>query len=156
VKKRVTVGSMLRCTLPGGCAQEENLLVGIIFERGHGCAWGNQYYVEVCREEIVMLRYFPEGASEPVTEEHIPIASGQWLGLTQLLQTMELEEKRSFWLRSFFGRNKQDGGEYRSLTLIRQREKKTQKTGYRWPQTPQAEELELLLVQLSQTAQKED
>ena len=52
------VGCMLLCTALTACTQEQATLSGILFDRGHGSAWGNQFYIEVYPEEIAVMRHF--------------------------------------------------------------------------------------------------
>jgi len=131
------------------CGQVDTALAGIQFERGHGSAWGNQLYVEIYPQEIAIVRFFPEGAAQQVTREHIPITAEQWQQLRQAVEQLKLQEKRSSWLDKRFGHSKLDGGEYRNLTLVWQTGKKVVRTDYHWPQTAQADILETLLEQLA-------
>lgn len=140
---------MLLCAMLAGCGQEEGKLAGVLFERGHGSAWGNQFYIEVTAEEISLLRYFPEGTGEQTQRQHIPITAEQWQQLEALLSDMELKEAGG-WREKLFGGAKQDGGEYRRLTLLRETGKGRESTLYQWPQSRQAEALESLLEQLAE------
>lgn len=101
-----------------GSAAPSAALSGIVFERGHGSAWGNQLYLEVCPEEIVVARYIPEGSTELQTAEKIPITQTQWQRLEAQLQEMTLEKERVSWWQQLLGKKKLDGGEYRKLTLV--------------------------------------
>lgn len=115
---------------------------GIVFERGHGSAWGNQFYIEICPERIIVARYIPEGSSELGIVEDIAITREQWQQVESQLASMTLEKEQvSLWKRLFGGRA-QDGGEYRRLTLLYG----DRELSCRWP--ADGEGLEALLEQL--------
>lgn len=127
--------------LLSGCnAGECDPITGIKFERGHGSAWGNQFYIEVSPEAIVVLRYIPAGATELQTVEQLPITETQWQSLRAAVEQLPLKKARSLFGES----HKLDGGEYRKLTLLRD----GKETAYRWPDTPEAQQLEQLLEAL--------
>lgn len=139
--------SALALVLCAGCGrQESGELSAVIFERGHGSMWGNQFYIELCATEVTLLRYIPEGASDPEEAEHIPVTPGQWQQITALLQDMTLEEEKPSLKERLFGASKLDGGEFRKLTLRRQSETGTTDILYRWPTDGSGEELERLLT----------
>lgn len=123
------------CSAGGGEA-----VTGIKFERGHGSAWGNQFYIEVNAEEIVIARYIPAGTTELRTVEHLPITETRWQSLCAAVERLPLKKARSLLGES----HKLDGGEYRNLTLLRD----GKETAYRWPDTPEAQQLEQLLEAL--------
>ena len=57
------VFALLILLLTGCAAKEEDAVTGIIFERGHGSAWGNQFYIQLEAEQIVSASYIPEASS---------------------------------------------------------------------------------------------
>jgi len=148
VKKYIFSLCVLLCAVLVGCKQEPGNPVGFIFERGHGSMWGNQFYIEVCAREIILTQYFPEGASDPVVREHVPISASQWQTLTEAIQALEPEEAPGSWREKLFGRSRQDGGEFRYLIL----KWETGQTKYQWPQSEQANALEAMLEQLARNA----
>lgn len=154
MKRVLFTGCVLLCAMLSACGQKDAATTGIVFQRGHGSAWGNQFYIEVYADRIAAIHYFPEGASEQVVRENIPITAQQWQALMDVLQTMELKEK-STWKEALFGGSKQDGGEFRELTLIRETEKGTVRTRCQWSQSEQAAALEALLEQFAENL-KED
>lgn len=133
-----------------GCRQEESGdMTQITFERGNGSTWGNQFYIEVCPRQILLVRYFPEGASQQQTKEQIPITREQWDTLFRAVQALELTPEKSSFLQNLFGGQKLDGGEYRKLTLVWQTDSGEKEITYRLPGGPQADRLEQLLEQLA-------
>lgn len=129
------------CAAPGKDAR----LCRITFDRGHGTLWGNQFYIEICPEEIVLMRYFPAGSTEQTTKEHVPITAEEWASLSAAVRALPLKEDRpGFWSRLWKNR-KLDGGEYRKLTLQWQSGNSVQTICYQWPAGQQAEALEQLL-----------
>ena len=146
----IVIICILLCTALVACGQENADLVGIIFERGNGSVWGNQFYIEVNTDEIVVARYIPEGSSEQVTIEHIPVAAEQWQILTETIQNLSLKKERGLWKEKLFGSSKLDGGEYRKLTLVWKRASGEQEVDYQWPANEQANSFEQLLEQVAQ------
>ena len=134
-----------------GCKSADDFeTVGLVFERAHGSVWGNQFYVEVCADEIIEMRYFPEGEIDPVTVTHIPVTSMQWNALRDTVQSLPLTKVKPSLRERLFGQNKLDGGEYRHLTLIQKNAQGETAVLYEWPQSEQAAELEKQLKQLTQ------
>ena len=134
------VFALLILLLTGCAAKEEDAVTGIIFERGHGSAWGNQFYIQLEAEQIVSASYIPEGSSEPVTVTRLPIADTQWQTVIAAAEQLPLEKARAH----LWENRKLDGGEFRKLTLIRGRKE----TEYRWPDGPEGQQLEQLLEAL--------
>lgn len=134
-----------------GCGkkvEEEGTLVGVIFERGHGSAWGNQFYMEVCEDEIIQANYISEDSADLVTEEHIAITSEQWQEICDTIEKMELKKVRSSALKEQLGADVLDGGAYRELSLIWKTEKGEKSVAYHWPEDEAGAALEQLLEQL--------
>ena len=148
VKKR---GAKFKiCTLPlfmmvawilSGCGAKANgEITKIIFNRGHGSIWGNQFYIELSPEEIVTARYISEDTLDLVTAEHIPITESQWQNIKNTVEQFPLKKaKKNIWEKQ-----KLDGGEFRELTL----ERGGKKIAYLWSDTEEARQLELLLETL--------
>lgn len=139
---------VLCCTVFAACTQEDATLSGIIFERGHNSAWGNQFYIALYPDEIAIARYFPEGATDEVVREHIPISSEQWSLLEETIHSLALKEKNTPWYKKLFDHFKQDGSGYRNLSLIWDTKNEAITKTYQWPQDLQANTLEALLEQL--------
>ena len=141
MKSKVLVVIMLLALLLPGCkALDEPQVTAVIFNRGHGSAWGNQFYIHVEPEQIVMARYIPAGSSELVTVEHIPITAAQWETIRSMVEQMPLEKART----DLWEKQKLDGSEFRELTLVRGKKEIT----YWWPDILQAQQLEQLLETL--------
>ena len=117
-----------------GCKAKDESVTKIIFNRGHGSMWGNQFYMELQATEIVRAQYIPEGRSELVTLEHIPITDAQWQTAKSTVEKLPLEKART----NIWEKQKLDGGEFRELTLVRGKKEVT----YYWPNTPEAQQLE--------------
>lgn len=125
------------------CGKESRTMTKFVFDRGHGSAWGNQLYIEICPEEITLLRQVGEdGALQ--TKEHLPITGEDWRQLEGLLEDVTLE-KPPAWKRLFTG-NVKDGGLYRRLTITYDGEQ----ISYWWPENGDA--LEHFLEQLAREA----
>ena len=138
--KLVVFAFVWGAVLLAGCNAEEDVLTEIKFNRGHGSAWGNQFYIEINAQEIVTAQYIPEGTGEMVTVEHVLIMDTQWQALKTVAEQLPLEKART----DLWEKHKLDGSEYRELTLIYG----TKETTYWWPNVPEAQQLELLLENL--------
>ena len=142
-------GILLSLAMLAGCRNEDpGVLTGIIFDRGHGSAWGNQFRVELVADEITLLQYIPEGSGDMETKEHLPLEDSQWEEISQAVQALDLQEDRPNLVQKLLKRTMLDGGEYRKLTLQWQQGDKVKKVQYLWPEGAEAERLEKLLVAL--------
>ncbi len=150
----ISAASMLLCAALSACGQSNATLVSILFERGHGSQWGNQFYIEVNEQRIVTLRVISQSTMELREQKDIPISPEQWQELAAAVQDLELKQTRENWIHKLFGGSALDGGEYRHLTLIWQTEQGTAQTQYQWPQSQQADQLERLLEQLAKTGEQ--
>ena len=129
--------------LLSGCGTKRNSeITTITFNRGHGSAWGNQFYIQINSEEIVTANYIPEGSWDLVTVEHLPITDEEWQPIKSTVEQLPLEKVRT----TIGEKQKLDGGEFRELTLTRDRKEVT----YYWPDTPEAQQLEQFLETLLQ------
>lgn len=148
-KTRALILAACCLVLFSGCAgtEQAGTVCKIVFDRGSGSTWGNQFYIELCPEEIITVRYFPAGSSDFVTREHIPIDGNIWEDALSAVQTLEdkLEaNSQSFW-QKLLGGQKQDGGDYRKLTVYRT---SGEEVSYKLPADPAAQSLEALLESL--------
>lgn len=138
--KRILWLFLLLPVLLAGCGGKTERLTGLTFDRGSGSTWGNQLYIVLMQTQIVTLRYIPAGTGELVTLEQLPITAEQWQTVVDALEKLQLEEEKTSWLGKLF--EKQDGGDYRRLTLTYGERSAV----YRWPADGQ--QLEALLEQL--------
>lgn len=138
--KRILWLFLLLPVLLAGCGGKTEKLTGLTFDRGSGSTWGNQLYIVLTQTQIVTLRYIPAGTGELVTLEQLPITAEQWQTVVDALEKLQPEEEKTSWLGKLF--EKQDGGDYRRLTLTYGEHSAV----YRWPADGQ--QLEDLLEQL--------
>ena len=139
VAKTALLAALLGLLL-AGCSAGQGDLMGVWFHRGHGSAWGNQFYMHLQPTQIRLARYIPEGSSELVTVENIPITEEQWETVKNAVEQLPLEKART----RLWEKQKVDGSQFRELTLLRGKKETT----YWWPDTPEAQALEQLLEQL--------
>lgn len=132
-------------------AKEDPVLSGIVFERGHGSMWGNQFYIDVNADQVNQLRFVSDDTQEPDTRENIPVLPEQWRELEDAVKCLDLKEEKDFWLDKIVGQAKLDGGEYRKLTLRWKNGDEEIEINYKWTQSQHTEKLEALLEQLAQT-----
>ena len=134
---------LMAVLLLSGCGTKRNSeITTITFNRGHGSAWGNQFYIQINSEEIVTANYIPEGSWDLVTVEHLPITDEEWQPIKSTVEQLPLEKVRT----TIGEKQKLDGGEFREVTLTRDRKEVT----YYWPDTPEAQQLEQFLETLLQ------
>jgi len=138
--KIVTAVCAFGALLLAGCSPKDTDITGIRFNRGHGSMWGNQFYMELEPAEIVRIKYIPEGRSELVTLEHLPLTETQWQTVKSFVEQLPLEKART----NIWEKQKLDGGAFRELTLERGKKEVT----YYWPNTPEAQQLEQLFETL--------
>ncbi|MBR5519116.1 MAG: hypothetical protein IKU55_00205 [Clostridia bacterium] len=129
----------------------------VIFDRGHGSAWGNQFSTELTPSEIVITRFFcPSDPSRTlVTRVNLAIASEEWqqiaVAATAVLPQIS-PEKHGLQLFPFSRRlQKLDGSAYRKLTLFFLRRRKLRSISAELPDSPEARTLEHLLERLTLT-----
>lgn len=144
-RQRIKATPVLLCFLLAlllvGCgAEKETALTNVAFNRGHGSAWGNQFYIQISPREIEIARYIPEGSWELVTVEHLPITDDQWQEIKTTVEQLPLEKAR----QNIWEKQKLDGSEFRELTLVRGEKEVT----YYWPNTPEAQQLEQFMEAL--------
>lgn len=140
VLKIVAAAVAFGAILLTGCRTKDESVTKITFNRGHGSMWGNQFYMELQATEIVCAQYIPEGQSELVTLEHIPITDAQWQTAKSTVEQLPLEKART----NIWEKQKLDGSEFRELTLVRGKKEIT----YYWPNTPEAKQLEAFFEEL--------
>lgn len=135
-----------------GAAQADTpALTRVILERGHGSMWGDQFYMDVCADEILQTHYFP--ADDPggtLTEESgRPVTPEQWDGIVSAVEALEpslVPVREPFW-KKLLGRGQTlDGGEFHHLTLYWE---DAAGIRYVWPANEQAAALETRLEQLA-------
>jgi len=135
------IAALALCLL-WGCQQEDAMITQLTFDRGSGSTWGSQFYIQLSPEQILQLRYIPEGSTELVTREQLPIDSQTWQALLQLLEELTLEKADP--LKGLLG-GKADGADYRRLTVTYGSRQVT----YRWPEN--GEKLEEFLENLGRS-----
>jgi len=153
MKKICIVAALMLLTGLSGChAKADYVLTGIIFDRGHDSAWGNQLYMKIYSTEIVRLHYISKDTGQLEILEHIPIQPEQWEALKCAVLDLELRKDTLSWRERLFGHSKLDGGAYRNLSLVYSGGGKEVTTKYQWPESTQAQELEDMLEHLAQSA----
>ncbi len=149
MKKILLIVMLLFLVSLSACgAKEDPVLIKIVFERGHGSMWGNQFYIEVTADQIQQVQYISKDTMELDNRNNIPITEQQWQALENAILLLELQEDNNTWKDKLFGQSTLDGGEYRRLTLTWKIGDKEKEVSYLWPQSQQAAEFESMLVQL--------
>lgn len=140
--------SLMLCL--SGCHQQTATLKGVVFERGHGSMWGNQFFIEVCETEITQVQYFPSAdpGGELEMTEHLPLQPEQWDAIQKAVLALspQLQKSNS---RKTIKQGMLDGGEFYKLTLIWEQNEKLKEVQYNWPGSDEAKILENLLLELT-------
>lgn len=166
---RITIFLLVSIVLAAlaGCGVKaepsEAVLTGIIFDRGHGSAWGIQFYINIDSEEIISAQYFPKDsdAFEQNALYNVPITKEQWQSIEtaveEILPQLSKVESPSFFKQLLGAKTMVlDGGLYRKLTLVFQNGEITQEIEYQWPTGQQGDRLEQLLEDIANTVGNEN
>ena len=142
---------LLPVLLMAGCSKtpqvpEGAVLTQVIYDRGHGSQWGNQFHMNIKQDEICLASWLtPE--YEALEAEHVPLPEETWQEIEtmvlELLPEMEPVKEPGFWGRLFERVMPQalDGGEFHTLHLMWETEEEILTIEYHW--TGSAGELEL-------------
>ena len=130
-----------------GCGSQKALqITQFRYERGHGSAGGNRFYIQVCPDRIQQVHYMAQGAVLQETDTPIPITQEQWQTLCAAVQELDLKQMRQSWWKKLLNSRKLDGGAVRTITLILQDGKENL---YKLPDDEQTDALEQLLMKLA-------
>ena len=141
ITSALLITACLTALLTGCVSQsEDKVLTRLVFDRGHGSMWGNQFYIELCEEEIICIRYIPEGSAELVTQTEIPLTDQMWEQIVSAVGELELKPEKAGKKQVL------DGTEYRRLTLTWEIGGKEKTVNYSF--SPAAQKLEALLESL--------
>jgi len=160
--KRVFLISLLTVVfLCSACGKpaEQGEMTRVVFARGHGSTWGNQFRMEVCPSEVSYLHYFRVGENEREFRElyALPIEETQWeqvqKAAMELLPLLQEQKSPSLWARleKAFGPIEVDGGKWWSLTLTWLVDGKEKDVQYVWTVCPETEAFEVLLEEMARS-----
>ena len=140
---------LLGLTGCGAAREDTPVLTRVILDRGHGSMWGDQFYVDVCAEEILQTNYFSpdDPGGELLSKSGLPIDSQSWAEIVSAVEALAplTPVRESLWKKLFGGGRASDGTGYRHLTLYWA---DGEAIGYQWPDNEDAAALEKLLEQL--------
>lgn len=161
MKTRIILGLLLIPMLIslGGCAEKDitdATPVRVIFNRTHGSVWGDQFYMDICPEEITSTCFFSKinFSNEQVVQENVSITAEQWsaveAAVTDLRPLLEEVKKPSLLKRIISSRHPTvDGHLTRRLTLVFETDDEPLSIEYNCPHSDQTTELEHLLEELA-------
>lgn len=142
------------CLCLAACGQSGRKLAGIRFVRGNSMVMDNGFlFIEVHKDKISLLSHIDLESHDSQTKQDIPITPAGWQQLEAAALALELKPMGKSFLSNLLQYMKQDGTDYRTLTLIWETGRGTKEVTYRWPNTPQADALEELLTQLAKDNQ---
>jgi len=150
---------LLAVILMVGCSKtpkvpEGAVLTQVIFDRGHGSERGNQFHMNIKRDEIRLASWFSPDYEE-LEADHVPLSEETWLEIEalvlELLPEMEPVKEPGLLDRLFEKAMPQvlDGGEYHTLNLVWETEDEIQIIEYGWTGSPGQLELEAALEDLT-------
>lgn len=161
MRRRIILGLLLIPMLIslGGCAEKsiaDVTPIRVIFNRTHGSVWGDQFYMDICPEEITSTRFFSKinFSNEQVTQENVSITEEQWAAVeaavTDLRPLLEEVKNPSLLKRIINSRHPTvDGHLTRRLTLVFETDDEPLSIEYNCPHSDQTTELEQLLEELA-------
>ena len=132
------------------------MLYSVIFDRGHGSALDDQFYIELRKGVIARHSYLDRTVGRIMTYEDMPVSDGAWENVMDALSRLELKKKPRRILKKLFSRPVVDGPRYWILYLVTQNGKRTKKTAYLWQHREEYRELELLLEQIAEEARQRE
>ena len=158
MKRGILIGLLTVFLLCTACGQqtEQGELTRVLFARGHGSTWGNQFRIEICPTEVSYLHYFRDGG-EFRELFAVPVEEGQWeqIGTAAMTMLPQLEVRKPprllKRLAQALGPKEVDGGDWWSLTMTWVMDGKAQDVQYIWRATPETEAFELLLEELARS-----
>lgn len=112
-----------------GPAKQPVTIERVIYDQGHGSAWGNQFYIELTKDRIILLQDIdPNDPTAALREAYdLPITSEQWdavqNAVSSLTDTLTPQHSEG-WLRRLFSGRRTDGGAYYQLSVITNDSKK--------------------------------
>jgi len=147
---------MLLCSACGKQAEPAEL-TRVVYARGHGSTWGNQFRMDVCPTEISYTHFFESKEKGRAYRElfAVPIENQQWdkieAAALELLPRLEVQKPPSLMTRLIraIGPKEVDGGDWWSLTATWLADGETQDVQYIWAASPEAEAFDLLLKELA-------
>ena len=158
-KRLILLLLLLPMALIIGCSKtpkvpEGAVLTQVIFDRGHGSEWGNQFHMNIKRDEIRYASWITPEYDE-LEADHVPLSEETWLEIEalvlELLPEMEPVKEPGLLDRLFEKAMPQvlDGGEYHTLNLVWETEDEIQIIEYGWTGSPGQLELEAALEDLT-------
>ena len=164
MKRRFLIGllAMLLCCSACGKQAESSELTRVVYARGHGSTWGNQFRMDVCPTEITYTHFFvkTENGREFKELYAIPMEEAQWVQIrtaaTEVLPQLEVKKQPSLLDRisQAIGPKTVDGGEWHTLTVTWLIDGEPKDVEYIWRATPETEAFALLLEELAYTLNK--
>ena len=142
---------LLLCCACGKSAQPAEL-TRVVYARGNGSVWGNQFHMDVCPTEVSYLHDFRDG-TEFRELFALPIEQLQWeqIRLAAEVAAAQLQVQKPPNLLQRLAPKADDGGDWWSLTLTWVTDGEPKDVTYIWAATAETEAFSLLLEELAQS-----
>ena len=160
MKRSILIGLLAVLLVCSGCSRQEKTqeLSRVVFARGHGSAWGNQFHMDVCSTEISYAHFFAKGEEGQTFRElyAVPVEETVWeqieTATLRLLPQLQVQKPPTLLerLAQKISPIEMDGGAWTKLTVTWLVNGEPQDEEYTWAQSPESEALELLLEELAQ------
>ena len=149
---------LLLCSACGKQAEHKEL-TRVVFARGHGSTWGNQFRMEVCPTEVSYTHFFEKNEQGREFRElfTVPIEEAAWdeieAAAMRLLPQLEVQKPPSLLKRLMqaMGPKTVDGGKWTKLTVTWLVDGEPEDVQYIWTDFPESEAFSLLLEELART-----
>ena len=164
MKRFALIGVLAVLLLCSACGKqaEQGELTRVVYARGHGSTWGNQFRMEVCPTEVSYTHFFEKNEQGLEFRElfAVPIEEAVWgeieTAVMNLLPQLEIQKPPSLLKRLMeaLGPKTVDGGKWAYLTVTRLADGEPEDVQYIWKATPEAEAFALLLEELARTLEE--
>ena len=164
MKRAALIGLLAIVLLCSACGNqaEHRELSRVVYARGHGSTWGNQFRMEVCPTEVSYTHFFEKNEKGLEFRElfAVPIEEAVWgeieTEVMDLLPQLEIQKPPSLLKRLMeaVGPKTVDGGKWAYLTVTWLADGEPEDVQYIWKATPEAEAFALLLEELARTLEE--
>ena len=159
MKRFALIGVLTALILCSACGRqtERREMTRVVFARGHGSTWGNQFRMDVCSTEVSYTHFFEKNEQGRQFREllAVPIEEAVWneieAAAAALLPQLEIQKPPGLLKRLMqaMGPKTVDGGEWAYLTVTWLVDGEFEDVQYIWTDIPEAESFALALEELA-------
>jgi len=159
MKRLALIGAITALLLCSACGKqvEHREMTRVVFAKGHGSTWGNQFRMEVCPTEVSYTHFFEKQEQGRKFRElfAVPIEDAAWdeieTAAMALLPQLEVQKPPNLLKRLIRAMEPKpvDGGEWAYLTVTWLVNGEFKDVQYIWTAIPEAESFVLMLEELA-------